>query len=94
MAKNKKLNKCFSIILTLMVTISMMIPSMLMPKSVNAESQEFTPQMESQMKSYIGQQMTCDAYAGIVGRSIYQLSGFPGGNVTAERTWLKIMLNM
>lgn len=89
MAKNKKLNKCFSIILTLMVTISMMIPSMLMPKSVNAESQEFTPQMESQMKSYIGQQMTCDAYAGIVGRSIYQLSGFPGGNVTAEHTWLK-----
>lgn len=89
MAKNKKLNKCFSIILTLMVTISMMIPSMLMPKSVNAESQEFTPQMESQMKSYIGQSMTCDAYAAIVGRSIFGYSSFPGNWVPNQENWLK-----
>lgn len=88
MAKNKKLNKCFSILLTLMVTISMILPSMLVPKEVSAESQTFTPQMATQMKSYIGQRMSCDAYAGIVGRNIFNLSGFPSGNVTAERAWL------
>lgn len=89
MERKINLKKLGSILLTLMVTISMMLPSMLVPKEVSAESQTFTPQMATQMKSYIGQSMTCDAYAGIVGRSIYQLPGFPGGNVTAERTWLK-----
>ena len=89
MERKINLKKLGSILLTLMVTISMMLPSMLVPKEVSAESQTFTPQMATQMKSYIGRSMTCDAYAGIVGRSIYQLPGFPGGNVTAERTWLK-----
>ena len=89
MEKKINLKKFASVLLTLMVTISMMLPSMLVPKEVSAESQTFTPQMAAQMKSYVGQSMTCDAYAGIVGRSIYQLPGFPGGNVTAEHTWLK-----
>ena len=89
MERKINLKKFASVLLTLMVTISMMLPSMLVPKEVSAESQTFTPQMATQMKSYVGRGMTCDAYAGIVGRSIYQLPGFPGGNVTAERTWLK-----
>lgn len=89
MERKINLKKFASVLLTLMVTISMMLPSMLVPKEVSAESQTFTPQMATQMKSYIGRSMTCDAYAAIVGRSIYQLPGFPGGNVTAERTWLK-----
>ena len=88
MERKINLKKMASVLLTLMVTISMMIPSMLVPKEVSAESQIFTPQMAAQMKSYIGQSMTCDAYAGIVGRSIFNLSGFPSGNVTAERAWL------
>ena len=88
MERKINLKKFASVLLTLMVTISMMLPSMLVPKEVSAESQTFTPQMAAQMKSYVGQSMTCDAYAGIVGRSIYQLPGFPGGNVTAERAWL------
>ena len=89
MERKIKIKKFASILLTLMVTISMIMPSMLVPKEVSAESQTFTPQMATQMKSYVGQSMTCDAYAGIVGRSIYQLPGFPSGNVTAEHTWLK-----
>ena len=89
MERKINLKKFASVLLTLMVTISMMLPSMLVPKEVSAESQTFTPQMATKMKSYIGRSMTCDAYAAIVGRSIYQLPGFPGGNVTAERTWLK-----
>ena len=89
MERKINLKKLGSILLTLMVTISMIAPSMLVPKEVSAESQTFTPQMAAQMKSYLGQRMSCDAYAGIVGRSIYQLPGFPSGNVTAERTWLK-----
>ena len=89
MERKINLKKLGSILLTLMVTISMIAPSMLVPKEVSAESQTFTPQMATQMKSYVGRSMTCDAYAAIVGRSIYQLPGFPGGNVTAERTWLK-----
>ena len=88
MERKIKLKKLGSILLTLMVTISMIMPSMLMPKEVSAESQTFTSQMAAQMKSYIGQRMSCDAYAGIVGRSIFNLSGFPSGNVTAERAWL------
>ena len=88
MERKINLKKFASVLLTLMVTISMMLPSMLVPKEVSTESQTFTPQMAAQMKSYVGQSMTCDAYAGIVGRSIYQLPGFPGGNVTAERAWL------
>ena len=89
MERKINLKKFASVLLTLVVTISMMLPSMLVPKEVSAESQTFTPQMATQMKSYVGRGMTCDAYAGIVGRSIYQLPGFPGGNVTAEHTWLK-----
>ena len=89
MERKITLKKFASILLTFMVTISMILPSMLVPKEVSAESQTFTPQMAAQMKSYLGQRMSCDAYAGIVGRSIYQLPGFPSGNVTAERTWLK-----
>lgn len=89
MERKINLKKLASILLTLMVTVSMILPSMLMPKEVSAESQTFTPQMATQMKSYVGQSMTCDAYAGIVGRSIYQLPGFPAGNVTTEHTWLK-----
>ena len=88
MERKINLKKLGSILLTLMVTISMIAPSMLVPKEVSAESQTFTPQMAAQMKSYVGQSMTCDAYAGIVGRSIFNLSGFPSGNVTAERAWL------
>ena len=89
MERKINLKKMASVLLTLMVTISMIMPSMLMPKEVSAESQTFTSQMAAQMKSYVGKSMTCDAYAGIVGRSIYQLPGFPAGNVTTEHTWLK-----
>ena len=88
MERKVNLKKMASVLLTFMVTISMILPSMLVPKEVSAESQIFTPQMAAQMKSYIGRSMTCDAYAGIVGRSIFNLSGFPSGNVTAERAWL------
>ena len=89
MERKINLKKMASVLLTLMVTISMIMPSMLVPKEVSAESQTFTSQMAAQMKSYVGKSMTCDAYAGIVGRSIYQLPGFPAGNVTTEHTWLK-----
>lgn len=87
--RNSIFKKVSTILFALMITISMVIPSVLMPQKAEAASSSFTPQMATQMKSYLGQSMTCDAYAGIVGRSIYNLSGFPSGNVTAEHTWLK-----
>ena len=87
----RKLNfkKMASVLLTFMVTISMMLPSMFMPKEVSAESQSFTPQMAAQMKSYVGQSMTCDAYAAIVGRSIFGYPSFPGYYVPNQENWLK-----
>ena len=88
MERKLNLKKMASVLLTLMVTISMIMPSMLMPKEVSAESQTFTPQMAAQMKSYIGQSMTCDAYAAIVGRSIFGYSSFPGNSVINQANWL------
>ena len=89
MERKINLKKYASVLLTLMVTISMMLPSMLVPKEVSAESQEFTPQMATQMKSYVGKSMTCDAYAAIVGRSIFGYSSFPGNWVPNQENWLK-----
>ena len=89
MERKINLKKMASVLLTLMVTISMMLPSMLVPKEVSAESQTFTPQMAAQMKSYIGQSMTCDAYAAIVGRSIFGYSSFPGNSVINQANWLR-----
>ncbi len=89
MERKINLKKMASILLTLMVTVSMIMPSMLMPKEVSAESQTFTPQMATQMKSYVGQSMTCDAYAAIVGRSIFGYSSFPGNWVPSQENWLK-----
>ena len=89
MERKINLKKFASVLLTLMVTISMITPSMLTPKEVSAESQEFTPQMATQMKSYVGQSMTCDAYAAIVGRSIFGYSSFPGNWVPNQENWLK-----
>ena len=89
MERKINLKKFASVLLTLMVTISMMLPSMLVPKEVSAESQTFTPQMATQMKSYVGQSMTCDAYAAIVGRSIFGYSSFPGNWVPNQENWLK-----
>ena len=89
MERKLNLKKMASVLLTLMVTISMIMPSMLVPKEVSAESQTFTPQMATQMKSYVGQSMTCDAYAAIVGRSIFGYSSFPGYYAPNQENWLK-----
>ena len=89
MERKINLKKLGSLLLTLMITISMIAPSMLVPKEVSAESQTFTPQMATQMKSYVGQSMTCDAYAAIVGRSIFGYSSFPGNYVPNQENWLK-----